>query len=94
MKPVDEAARLFSFVGAEQSQAVGRFMNETLNASSPSDFDRRAAASYVHRDARETTLKWRQRLSKEDIKIVMRIAGDVPQRFGYGESGDVLEVIH
>ncbi|MBC57581.1 MAG: hypothetical protein CL814_11705 [Confluentimicrobium sp.] len=93
-RPADEAARLFSFVGAEKSAAVDRFMEETLNASSPSDFDRNAAASYVHRDARETTLKWRQRLSRDDIDTVMRITGNVPQRFGYAESGDVLEAVH
>lgn len=93
-QPADEVTRLFSFIGAPKTATVDQFVKETLNASAPSDFDRSAAASYVHRDARETTLKWRQRLSQEDIQAVMQITGNIPRRFGYGADGDVLEAAH
>ncbi|MCB4457234.1 sulfotransferase domain-containing protein [Leisingera sp. McT4-56] len=92
-KPAEEASRIFSFLNARKSEAVDRFMSAALNAKSGDSARRTPIGSYVHRDARSAAMKWRQRLSPEDIEKVMKTAGPAAQRFGYHGNGETGEAI-
>jgi hypothetical protein len=80
--PIPVVDALFAALGATRTAEVDNFLKASLQAETPADFAHNGS-SYVHRNARETTVKWKSRLSLEEIKSITQIVGESGAAFGY-----------
>ncbi len=85
MAPAAEVDRIMSALGSRRSGQVDAFMAASLHASTPLDFANRGG-SYVQRNARETTQKWRSRMQPHEVARIMQLVGETAERFGYLEA--------
>ena len=85
--PTHEVQRVLDFLEATCTDSIQSFIRLNLEADS-GDF---IGGSYVRRNARAATEKWRERLSAHEIALVMEIAGQVAQAYGYTDPSPSLE---
>ncbi|UIP07236.1 hypothetical protein LY632_02220 [Erythrobacter sp. SDW2] len=76
------ARRLLAFIGGTETAATRRFLIQNFQTRA-GDSDR---DSYIRRDPRLATMKWRQRLSGEDVKLLQTMTAPLAATFGYGEA--------
>lgn len=75
------ARRLLAFVGGKETVATRRFLIHNFhNRAGDPDPD-----SYIRRDPRLATMKWRQRLDKDDVRLLREMTAPLAATFGYDE---------
>jgi hypothetical protein len=87
LDPAGEVDRVMAHLASTVSPEMESFINENLTAKTPLDFTKKSK-SYVKRDSRKTTDKWRNRLTQVEIDHVMERAGESAAFYGYKMDGD------
>lgn len=84
--PKVEVDRLLFALGSERHAKLDNFLEENLNGSVSVDFAEKGT-SYVQRNAQKTAIKWKSRLTQDEIEAVMLRVEKIAERYGYTRDG-------